>query len=217
MTIGALLFDLDGTLADTAPDLAAALNATLAAFGRPPLPYERIRPVVSHGSVPLIQIGFGLDPGDPGFELRRRFLLDHYRAHICDGTRLFPGMDKVLCDLAARKVPWGVVTNKPAWLTDPLLERLPLPSSPAVVVSGDTCPQRKPHPMPLHHACERLGVETPRAVYVGDARRDLEAGRAAGMATVLAGWGYIDPAEEPETWPADHRCDDPEALLTALF
>ncbi len=217
MTVGALLFDLDGTLADTAPDLAAALNATLAAFGRPPLPYERIRPVVSHGSVPLIQLGFGLDPADPGFELRRRYLLDHYSAHICDTTQLFPGMDEVLAELAARNIPWGVVTNKPAWLTEPLLEKLPLPNPPAVVVSGDTCPERKPHPMPLEHACQHLEIAPRAAAYVGDARRDLEAGRAAGMTTVLAGWGYIDPAEAPERWPADLRCDHPQALLDALF
>jgi len=209
----AVLFDLDGTLADTAPDLAHALNATLEAFGRAPLSFEAIRPVVSHGGIALIRLGFGLEPDQPGFEERRQHLLRVYQENICRRTRLFPGMDAVLGELAARGIPWGIVTNKPSWLTDPLLERLPLPAPPACSVSGDTCPERKPHPMPLLHACELVGAEPAATLYVGDAERDMEAGRAAGMTTVCALFGYLLPEDEPRRWPADHYIETPSGLL----
>ena len=215
-TVRAVLFDLDGTLADTAPDLAQALNATLEAFGHPPLAEERIRPVVSHGSIALIRLGFGLEPDDPGFEARRRHLLDHYAHNLCRHTRLFPGTEALLDALAARAIPWGIVTNKPAWLTDPLVEQLAMPQPPGCVVSGDTCAQRKPHPMPLLHACRRLKVDPAAALYVGDAQRDMEAGKAAGMTTVCARFGYIHPDEQPETWPADHHIHTPGELLELI-
>ncbi len=213
MTAPALLFDLDGTLADTAPDLADALNATLEAFGRPPLPFEAIRPMVSHGGIALVRLGFGLEPDRPGFEERRRHLLGVYKKNICRRTRLFPGMETVLAALARRGIPWGVVTNKPSWLTDPLMERLPLPAPPACVVSGDTCRERKPHPLPLLHACELLGRSPAHCLYVGDAARDMEAGRAAGMTTVCARFGYLSEQDAPEEWSADHYVDTPLELL----
>ena len=212
----AVLFDLDGTLADTAPDLAFALNETLRAFGGEPLPFESIRPVVSHGGIALIRLGFGLEPEQPGFEERRQYLLKIYLENICRQTRLFPGMERVLETLAERGIPWGIVTNKPAWLTDPLMERLPLPSPPACCVSGDTCPERKPHPMPLLHACKLIGSEPATSLYVGDAERDMQAGRAAGMVTVCALFGYLLAGDEPEQWPADHFIEEPDDLLKLL-
>ncbi len=212
----AVLFDLDGTLADTAPDLADALNATLRAYGRDPLPFEAIRPAVSHGGIALVRLGFGLEPEDPGFEERRRHLLRHYRENLCRRTRLFPGMEEVLRALGARDVPWGVVTNKPAWLTEPLLQQLPLPTPPGCVVSGDSCPERKPHPMPLLHACRTLGCDPGRAFYVGDAERDMQAGKAAGMRTVCALFGYLRPEDRPRDWPADHWVQHPGELLGLL-
>ena len=215
-TIRAVLFDLDGTLADTAPDLAFALNETLEAFGREPLPFEAIRPVVSHGGIALIRLGFGMEPDQPGFEERRQHLLKVYLENICRETRLFPGMERVLEGLAERCIPWGIVTNKPAWLTDPLLKYLPLPVPPACAVSGDTCPERKPHPMPLLHACALIGADPDASLYVGDAERDMEAGKAAQMTTVCALFGYLLPDDNPRQWPADHYIETPPALLDLL-
>jgi len=172
--------------------------------------------VVSHGGIALIRLGFGMEPQEPGFEERRQYLLEVYQDNICRGTRLFPGMETVLRELAAAGIPWGIVTNKPAWLTDPLLERLPLPAPPACAVSGDTCPQRKPHPMPLLHACELTGAEPATSLYVGDAERDMQAGKAAGMTTVCALFGYLLPDDEPRQWPADHYIETPGALLSLL-
>ena len=212
--IETVLFDLDGTLADTAPDLAFALNETLKAFGRDPLPFDAIRPVVSHGGIALIRLGFGMEPEQPGFEERRQHLLKVYLDNICRETRLFPGMESVLEGLAGLGIPWGIVTNKPAWLTDPLLEHLPLPVPPACAVSGDTCPERKPHPMPLLHACALTGADPAASLYVGDAERDMEAGKAASMTTVCALFGYLLPEDDPLKWPADHYIDTPGALLS---
>ncbi|WP_457675428.1 phosphoglycolate phosphatase [Thiolapillus sp.] len=214
--IRAVLFDLDGTLADTAPDLAHALNRTLAHYGRPVLPFEDIRPVVSHGGIALIRRGFGMEPGDEGFEERRLHLLDVYLDNICTHTRLFPGMEEVLERLCAGNIPWGIVTNKPAWLTDPLMAALPMPCGTEVVVSGDTLPQRKPHPAPLLHAAERLDMEPAHCLYVGDAERDMEAGRAAGMATACALFGYLQEDDRPEEWQADHSLQHPHDLLSLL-
>lgn len=214
--IEAVLFDLDGTLADTAPDLAHALNETLRRFGREPLPFERIRPVVSHGGIALIRLGFGLEPDQPGFEDRRRFLLEVYLDNVCRETVLFDGMDRVLAELEARAIPWGVVTNKPSWLTDPLLLAMGLVGRAGAVVSGDTCAERKPHPLPIEHACRLMRVSPGQSIYVGDALRDMEAGRAAGTRTVAALFGYLLPDDEPRRWPADYWIDHPEQLLDLL-
>ena len=215
-TIKTVLFDLDGTLLDTAPDLAAALNAVLRANGREPLPFEAIRPVVSHGGRALIEPGFGLDPGHPEFEPLRRQLLDHYQAHIADRTRPFPGMEAVLETLEARGIDWGVVTNKPGWLTEPLLQKLGLLDRAACVVSGDTLAERKPHPAPLLHACELTGESPSRCLYVGDAQRDIEAGRNAGMPTLVALFGYFLAGDRPETWGADALIEHPAGILDWL-
>ena len=208
-----VLFDLDGTLADTAPDLANALNAVLVANGREPLPFETIRPAVSHGGMALIRLGFNLEPDNPDFEPLRRQLLEHYAAHIADETQLFPGMENVLEALEADGRNWGVVTNKPGWLTEPLLDALGLLPRAACVVSGDTLPERKPDPAPLHHACRLAGSQTAECVYIGDAERDILAGRQAGMPTLVARFGYLGEDDRPETWGAHGMVDRPDEIL----
>ena len=210
------LFDLDGTLADTAPDLARALNTLLEEEGRTRLPFEKIRPVVSHGSPALIRIGFGLTPKDPDYAALRQRLLDHYARDLCRETRLFPGTDELLAELRRRGIAWGIVTNKPAFLTDPLIQQLALNHPPVCVVSGDTTANKKPHPEPLLHAC-RLAAGTPdRCVYIGDAKRDIDAGKQAGMHTLVARYGYIDENETPHTWGADAMIDRPLDVLDWL-
>ncbi len=213
---GAVLFDLDGTLLDTAPDLGRALNRVLARHGRPPLPPAAIRPHVSHGARALVALGFGLAPGDPEYEDRRQDLLAEYQAHLARETRLFPGMEAVLRHCRERRIPWGVVTNKPGWLTDPLLAALDLDRRAAFVVSGDTTPTPKPHPAPLLHACAAVDADPGACLYVGDAARDVTAARAAGMAVVVALFGYIPPEEEPLGWGADGYLEAPEDLLPWL-
>jgi len=208
-----VLFDLDGTLLDTAPDLAHALNQVLINQGRAPLPFERIRPVVSHGGKALIELGFGIDEVDAGFAELRRQLLDIYRANLARETRLFSGMEEVLEGLSARGLNWGVVTNKPGWLTEPLLRELALYEQAACVVSGDSVPERKPHPAPMLHACRLAGCEAPQCLYVGDAQRDIEAGRNAGMHTLVALFGYIQAEDRPETWGADGAVNAPLEIL----
>lgn len=211
-----VLFDLDGTLADTAPDLAAALNAVLAESGRDPLPYEAIRPVVSHGATALIRLGFRLPPEDPTFARLRRRLLDVYEANVAAHTRLFPGMEDLLDALEARGYSWGIVTNKPAFLTQPLVTALGLQERAVCVVSGDTTPNKKPHPEPLYYACRCAGSEPRECVYVGDAERDIRAGREAGMKTLVALFGYLAAEDRPQTWGADDMVDHPLAILDWL-
>lgn len=214
--IQSILFDLDGTLLDTAPDLALALNATLQANGRTALPLEQIRPMVSHGGGALIQLGFQLEPQHPQFEPLRAQLLAHYQAHIADQTRLFPGMEEVLNHIEARGLNWGVVTNKPGWLTEPLLEALQLDRRAAGVVSGDTLEQRKPDPAPLLHACRLIGSEPGQCLYVGDAERDIEAGYNAGMTTLVALFGYLTQYDRPEDWGASALIQQPADILAWL-
>jgi phosphoglycolate phosphatase len=214
--IRTVLFDLDGTLLDTAPDLAFALNETLREFGLAPLPYETIRPVVSHGGIALIKLGFGLNPNDEGYQPRREYLLNTYRANIARETRPFDGMDALLDTLERQGLNWGVVTNKPAWLTEPLLQELGLYERAAVVVSGDTLNERKPHPAPMLLACERAGSQAYECLYVGDAKRDIEAGHNAGMATLVALFGYIGDEDDPHNWGADALVETPEGILEWL-
>lgn len=214
--IRTVLFDLDGTLLDTAPDLAAALNTVLQENRREPLPYEAIRPVVSHGGMALIQLGFRLDPSDPEFEPLRQRLLQVYRDNLSALTRPFPGTEALLETLEARGLNWGVVTNKPAWLTEPLLQDLGLFERAACVVSGDTLKQCKPHPAPMLHACAQAGSEPGQCVYIGDAQRDIEAGSNAGMHTLIALFGYIQETDEPHTWGASDTIREPGELLAWL-
>ena len=214
--IQTILFDLDGTLLDTAPDLAQALNATLLANGRAALPFEQIRPVVSHGGSALIRLGFQLEPQHPQFEPLRTQLLAYYQAHIADQTRLFPGMEAVLQHIEAHSLNWGVVTNKPGWLTEPLLEALDLQRRAASVVCGDTLTECKPHPAPLLHACERIGTPPGHCVYIGDAERDIKAGHNAGMATLVALFGYLMENDRPEDWGASALIQQPADILAWL-
>ena len=211
----AVLFDLDGTLLDTAPDMAAALNALRVLEGLEPMAFGDIRPHVSHGSIRLIEIGFGCRAGERFERLRSRFL-DLYRSDIAAGTRPFDGLEDVLRALEARRIPWGVVTNKPGWLTEPLMTAVGLRDRAAAIISGDTLPERKPHPLPLLHAAGLIRVEPAACVYVGDAERDVQAGRAAGMRTVVAAFGYIGPDEDPTTWLADEIVEQPADLLDSL-
>lgn len=214
--IDTVLFDLDGTLLDTAPDLANALNAVLLDNGREPLPFARIRPAVSHGGAALIRLGFGITPEHADYASLRRQLLDRYLAHIADETRLFPGMDAVLDTLETRGLRWGVVTNKPAWLTQPLLDALELGTRAAGVVSGDTLAQCKPDPAPLLHACTLIGTQAQHAMYVGDAERDIEAGHRAGMRTLVALFGYLLDSDDPASWGADALIREPGEILDWL-
>lgn len=211
---GHILFDLDGTLVDTAPDLAFALNRTLAKRGMEPLPLETIRPSVSLGGMAMVKLGFGLDEGDPGFEAVRNEFLETYRDNLSCRSRLFPGMEQVLDRLEHIKASWGIVTNKPGWLTEPLAQALQLDRRTACIVSGDTLEQRKPHPAPLLHACELLQCSPGATVYVGDARRDIEAGANAGMMTLVAAYGYIETSENPADWGADGMVESPEEILS---
>lgn len=207
-----VLLDLDGTLLDTAPDMAAALNRLRVEEGVAPLDFAAIRPHVSHGAAALVKLGFPGADEQRFATLRQRFL-DGYAAQIANETRLFPGFDTVLDTLEARGLPWGVVTNKQASLTGPLLAALKLAERPGCVVSGDTVAQRKPHPAPLLHAAGLLGLEPPACVYVGDAERDVQAGRAAGMRTLIALFGYLGTHDRPEEWQADGVIRAPSELV----
>jgi phosphoglycolate phosphatase len=210
----AALFDLDGTLLDTAPDLAGALAELLLDLQREPLPFASVRPQVSHGSVALIRLAFpGLEPGSAPFEAQRLQLLDLYRARIARETRLFPGFEAVLATMERAGLPWGIVTNKPGWLTEPLLAHLGLDRRAGAVLSGDSLPERKPHPRPLLVAAAQLGVPPADCLFVGDALRDVQAAVAAGMVPLGVRFGYLDPAERPETWPVAGWLQEPGDLL----
>lgn len=211
-----VLFDLDGTLADTAPDLAYALNQTLLKHGREPLTLEQIRPHVSHGGIALIRAGFSIEPEHPEFQTFREDLLDIYLQNIARETALFPGMTEVLEQLEQRGIGWGVVTNKPAWLTDPLMAGMGLTRRAACIISGDTTPNSKPHPGPILHACTQVGIEPTTCLYIGDAERDIIAGRDAGTATLTALFGYLDEQDQPESWGADDVIAEPLDILGKL-
>ena len=209
----AVLFDLDGTLIDTAPDMGGALNNLLIEEKRAPLPLESIRPYVSQGGLVLTRLGFEGHVDETEIEPLRQRFLQHYRAIVADDSRLFDGYEAVLADLEARSMPWGIVTNKPEWLTHPLLEQLGLAARCAVVIGGDTLPNRKPHPQPLQVAAERIGVDCGKCIYVGDDERDIIAGRAAGMPTLVAAYGYIEEGCDFQEWNADGVIDKPADLL----
>jgi len=212
--IKTVLFDLDGTLADTAPDLAGALNHVLKAHNYDPLPYETIRPYVSHGGVALTTLGFGKE--HPEFDNLYKELLAHYESNIANETSLFEGMNDLLSNLEENNLNWGVVTNKPAWLTEPLMKALNLATRAATIVSGDTLEQRKPHPAPILHACNQAGSEAAECIYVGDAERDIEAGNAAGMRSIVALFGYIAKSDKPNEWNAHATINHPKEILSII-
>lgn len=211
----AVLFDLDGTLVDTAPDMAGALNDIRAADGLPPLPFAEVRPHVSHGSTAMVKLGYGLPPGD-AFEAARLRFLNRYAERLAHSSALFPGGDWLLHSLEAHGLRWGIVTNKPGFLTDPLVRALGLYERAACVVAGDTLPQRKPHPAPLLLAASQAGVDPAHCVYVGDAERDVQAGRAAGMRTLVARFGYLQTGEDTLAWGADGEVQSLPEVATWL-
>ncbi|WP_373975022.1 HAD-IA family hydrolase [Chitinibacter sp. SCUT-21] len=214
--IKAVLFDLDGTLADTAPDMGAALNRLLIEEGIAPRSLDDIRPVTSHGARGLLELGFGIGPTHTRFgELRERFL-DLYAEKICEGTTLFDGISELISEIDARGMRWGIITNKPMRFTDPLVQLLPLPIAPQTCVSGDTVGIPKPDAKPMLHAAAELGIDPQHCLYVGDAERDIEAGRRVGMKTVLANYGYISETDQPESWGADLNINHPLELLGHL-
>ncbi len=212
MTPKAILFDLDGTLADTAPDLAAALNHLRADQGLQPLALERVRPFASAGARGLLHVGFGVKPGDNEYAALRAAFLEAYRENTCVGTRLFAGIAELLAELARRSIAWGVVTNKATRFTERVLAGLDL--APACVVCGDTTPHLKPHAAPMLHAAELLDLPVNACVYLGDDLRDIQAARAAGMRAVAVEWGYHHPENGgPATWQADAVIAQPRDLI----
>jgi phosphoglycolate phosphatase len=212
--IEAVLFDLDGTFADTAPDLGAALNHVLTLRGVPALPLSTIRPQASHGSPGLLKLGLGIEAGTPEYEALRDVFLKYYETHICDHTKLFAGMAALIAELDERDLPWGIVTNKPHRYTVPLMEKLGYAKRAACLVSGDTCEHAKPHAMPLLHAATLMGVNPTRCLYLGDDLRDMQAAQAAGMIGIIASYGYVDASSN--TWPAVGSIQTPFALLRYL-
>lgn len=211
-----VLFDLDGTLLDTAPDLTAALNRLRCELGESALPPDAIRPAVSQGSPAMLKLSFGLTDDDPRYDALNQRFLDLYREFIAVETALFPGMDQVLAYLEASAIHWGVVTNKPGWLTEPLMKALGLWPRAACVVSGDTLSKRKPDPEPLLYACAQVGIPPSHSCYVGDAERDMQAGKQAGMIALIAGFGYLGNEDKPEEWGADGFLERPTDLLDWL-
>jgi phosphoglycolate phosphatase len=213
--IRGVLFDLDGTLLDTAQDMMNALNALRAEENLAPLPYEKVRCQVSHGGNALVKLSFG-ELSATEHEVMRQRLLDIYRKRLAAHTRLFEGGDEMLRDLERRGLHWGIVTNKPGWLTTPLLIEVGLNTRARAVVSGDTLPQRKPHPLPLLHAAEAMGLRPEECVYVGDAERDMQAAQSAGMYALVAGFGYLGEDDRADQWFSHGWLDTPLDLLEWL-
>ena len=209
----AVLFDLDGTFADTAQDLAEALNFALKQNGKEILTFDEIRPVVSNGGIALIKLGFKIEPDHPQFEDYRQQLLEYYEQNIAKWTKPFEGMDTVLNYLEQHDIAWGIVTNKPAWLTDPLMAALTLPTQPLCIISGDTLKKRKPDPEPLLHACQLMNCAPSDTIYIGDAKRDIEAGQNANMQTLVALFGYIGEDDNPQSWGATDSVNHPHDII----
>jgi len=212
----AILFDLDGTLVDTAPDLAFALNTLLEQEGYSALPYHEIRPVASHGSAGLLGLGFGISTEDKNYSPLQQRFLQLYQDNIARETALFEGMEDVLSALEKANIAWGIVTNKPAFLTEPLLQQLNLSHRAACIVSADTTPFTKPHPAPMLHACEIIHHQPEHCLYIGDAQRDIEAGKNAKMQTVTALYGYLSDQDDPDSWLADTIIKHPRDILKWL-
>ena len=210
--IEAVLFDLDGTLADTAPDMALTVNRMLERRGLPAVTQEEVRPHVSKGARGMIGAAFGLKPEDDGFQALREEFLALYGENLCVGTRLFPGMEELLDALESQGLQWGVVTNKFERFAVPLIAALGLGERAAIVVGGDTCPRPKPFPDPLLHAAQSMRVPAPRALYVGDDERDVQAARAAGMPVLVAAYGYLGDGPPPERWGGDAIVDSPAQI-----
>ncbi len=214
--INTVLFDLDGTLIDTAPDMANALNILLQEESCDALSFEHIRPVVSNGSAALVQLGFPdlTDESDIA-RLKKRYL-EIYEDKLCVNSVLFPGMAELLDHIENQQMRWGVVTNKPGWLTEPLMQQIGLAERAACIVSGDTTKNRKPHPEPMYLACQQAQSHPQNCIYIGDAQRDIQAGANAGMLTVVANYGYIGGWEDITQWGANFTVETPLEVLSLL-
>lgn len=211
--IQGVFFDLDGTLVDTAPDLHLSLTEALEHFDLDAPSLEAVRLQVSHGTRAILEAGCS---SFPHFEELESLFIARYEANICRHSRLFPGMAEVLDWLEQASIPWGIVTNKPAFLTQPLCTGLGLEARAASIISGDSLPWAKPHPAPILHACKQAGVSAEASLYIGDAQRDIQAGHAAGSYTLIAGYGYLGPEDRPEDWQADGSIELPLELLDFL-
>ena len=214
----AVFFDLDGTLVDTATDMGGALNQLLRRRQRAPLSIETIRPYVSNGAKALIKQGFGQDLTEAGLAVLREEFLAVYQQNICEHSALFADMDTLLTAIENDNIPWGIVTNKPGRLTEPLLKQLDLWHRCRVIVSADTCAERKPHPMPMYYACKKAAVKPAKCVYIGDDLRDIWAGRSAGMTTIAAAYGYLGGGAtlDIEKWGADMIASSVKELRTLI-
>ena len=214
--IKAILFDLDGTLADTARDLGHALNRQRIARGLSALPIALIRTEASAGARGLLGLGFSIKPGDSGYDAMRAEFLDFYADHLCRETSLFPGIAELLDQLDDRELPWGIVTNKPARFTIPLMQELGLSQRAACIVSGGDTTHSKPHPEPLLTASNAMAIAPDECIYLGDDIRDVQASLAAGMEPVIARYGYLGSVSPPESWGARYLIDQPQELLSYL-
>jgi 2-phosphoglycolate phosphatase len=214
MNIKTVLFDLDGTLLDTAPDLAIALNIVLQQNARKPLPFDVIRPLSSTGTRGLLGLGFQITEEAAEYPQLREQFLNAYHDHITDQTKIFEGIDRVLHHLEKNGMPWGVVTNKPEDLAKQLLKNFQLDKRSSCIIGGDTLDKRKPDPAPLLHACELIGATPNECVYIGDAERDITAAKNANMFSIAALYGYITAEDNPKTWLADHYIDEPTQIIS---
>lgn len=211
-----VLFDLDGTFLDTSQDMAQALNQLLAEENRAALPYESIRPQVSHGARGLLQLAFGVHHDSAEFEPLRARYLAIYEACMFEQTKAFDGIDRVLRECGLRDLKWGIVTNKPKYLTDKILRHLGYWRHASAIIAGDSLPERKPHPAPLLKAAELSHCAATACCYIGDAERDIQAGKNAGMRTVCALWGFIGQADDPVSWQADSTVNHPEDIVALI-
>ena len=211
-----VLFDLDGTLVETAQDLGAALNIQLIRHGKVPLAQETIRPIASHGSRGLLALGFGLSMSDANFIKMRDEYLAIYDEVLTDSPTLFDGMDAVLNTLESKGIAWGIVTNKPRRFTEPIMKAMGLDKRAGCVICGDDAAQPKPHPATLLMACDALQAEPKDCIYIGDAARDIEAGIAAGMKTAVALYGYLSGSDTPAEWGADYLISTPKEILNLI-
>lgn len=214
--IRTILFDLDGTLVDTAPDMVGALNQLLMEENQPEIKFQQARNHVSNGSAALIRLGFGHEQKESDYQRRIKRFLTLYESRLCDQSTLFPGMEELLSAIENSEKNWGVVTNKPAWLTDPLMQLLNLHKRSICTISGDTVAECKPHPLPMLTAAKLAGSDPQQCIYLGDDERDVQAGNAAGMHTLIANWGYIDDARKSYAWGADGHIDTPLEILNWL-
>ncbi|WP_133469533.1 HAD family hydrolase [Paraglaciecola marina] len=212
----AMLFDLDGTLLETAKDLGNALNHVLLTKERPLVTYEQYRNIASDGAKGMLELGFGEELEFLDFEDLRQQFLTHYENNICVDTIFFEGIETLLNELNQQSIPWGIVTNKPEFLTQKLIQSFPLLQACKVVISGDSLPERKPHPKPLLYAQEQLEIQSPNTWYIGDAQRDIEAANAANMTSVVAEYGYLPSIQESHNWSADIHIRQPLDLLAFL-